>query len=135
MFYYELAFLTPNLEIREREKFLKKINDEIKKLNGKIEEQFIEKKIFAYPVKKHLEGFLGVIIFEMEPEKIKELSQFLKMEGNILRTLLEKKEKKEKEAHPKKIRRKPFLEETKKKVKKEKVKIEELDKKLDELLK
>ncbi len=139
MLYYELDFLTPNLEIKEREDLIKTIEEEIKKLNGTVKNKLIEKKLFAYPVKKHQSGFLGVVSFTMnEGNKIKELNDFLKLNEKILRSIIERTT--DKSTKPER-RRRPILEQTKEqtktkvRVKKEKVKIEELDQKLDEMLK
>ncbi len=139
MLYYELDFLTPNLEIKEREDLIKTIEEEIKKLNGTVKNKLIEKKLFAYPVKKHQSGFLGVVSFTMnEGNKIKELNDFLKLNEKILRSIIERTT--DKSTKPER-RRRPILEQTKEqtktkvRVKKEKAKIEELDQKLDEMLK
>jgi len=132
---YELAFLTPDLEIKEKESLLKAIEEEIKKLNGTVQNQLIKKRLFAYPVKKQKVGFLVVIQFTIENNKIKELNHFLKMNENILRTMIEKKQGSDEKNEFVRKRKKPVFEEAKIKVKKDKVKIEELDKKLDELLK
>lgn len=127
---YALSFLTPYLDSKERAKLLKEILDKIKKLDGKIEDKFIEKKIFAYPVKKNLEGFLGQIIFSIEKVKLKNFEEFLKSEKNIIRGIIERKKKVPEKLEAK--RKKPPFKKT---LKKEKVKIEELDKKLEEILK
>ncbi|HRR39186.1 MAG TPA: 30S ribosomal protein S6 [Candidatus Paceibacterota bacterium] len=132
---YELDFLTPNLDTKEKEDLLKTIEEKIKKLNGTIQDQLIKKRLFAYPVKKQRVGFLGVTQFTIEGSKIKELNDFLKMNENILRIMIEKKQIGDEKNKFARKRRRPILEETKTKTKKDKVKIEELDKKLDELLK
>lgn len=128
---YEFSFLMPNLFFKQREEVLKNLEEAIKKLNGKIEDKFIEKKFFAYSVKKQEEGFLGIINFSMEKEKIKELRNFLKLNKDLLKTVIENKEKVKEFLAKEEKGRKPIL--AKKQVKK--VKIEELDKKLDEILK
>jgi ribosomal protein S6 len=133
--YYELSFLTPNLKLEERDNLLKKISEEIEKLNGKVEEKLIEKKFFASPVKKNQEGFLGVVNFIIERNKIKELYRFLRSNESFLRIILEERKKPRGFLRPERIRRKIPLVETERKAKKEKVKIEELDKKLEEILK
>lgn len=129
---YELSFLIPNLNPAERKNLLDKIEEEIKKLNGKIGEIFIEKKFFAYLVKKKGEGFLGMITFAIEKDKIEKLYDFLNTNEKILRAMIERKEKLKETLKPIRKRQKVLLTE---KPKKEKVKIEELDKKLDEILK
>ncbi len=132
MVQYELSFLIPNLQEKEREKILKEIEEKIKSLQGKLEESFIEKKIFAYPVKKHQEGYLGVFAFSLKKDKIKEFQNFLKSNQKILREIIERKE-----PSPllKRVSKEKKIVFPKKPVKKQKVKIEELDKKLEEILK
>jgi ribosomal protein S6 len=132
---YELSFLTPNLSSQERDELFQKIEEEIKSLDGEIEEKFIEKKLFAYLVKKQREGFLGVINFSIEKNKIKELCNFLELNKNILREMIEKKERPVEALKTERRRRKPYPAVKKPPIKKEKVKIEELDKKLEEILK
>ena len=68
-------------------------------------------------------------------KKIEKAIDDLKMNENILRIMIEKKQIGDEKNKFARKRRRPILEETKTKTKKDKVKIEELDKKLDELLK
>jgi len=42
----------------------------------------------AYPIKKHLSGFFGVINFETEPENTKALSNALNLSSEVLRFLI-----------------------------------------------
>ncbi|PIU42509.1 MAG: hypothetical protein CO034_00940 [Parcubacteria group bacterium CG_4_9_14_0_2_um_filter_35_11] len=129
---YELSFLIPILDLKKREELLKKIKEEVIKLKGKPEDEFIEKKFFAYPVKGCQEGFLGQINFSLEKNRLKEFQDYLKTNKEIIRIILERKGAIKEVTEAKRERRKPIL---KKPVKKEKVKIEELEKKLEEMLK
>jgi len=129
---YELSFLTPILDSTERDKLFKEIEEKIIKLNGKTEDKFIEKKFFAYPVKKHYEGFLGQVNFSLEQSKIKEFQRHLKTKKEVIRILLEKKRERKEVSRIKREKRKTVLRKT---PKREKAKIEELDKKLEEVLK
>ena len=128
---YELSFLTPVLDSEKRGELLREIEEKIVKTKGKVEDRFIEKKFFAYPVKKHQEGFLAQVNFSLDQEELKNFQDYLKKKKEILRTLLEKKGKPPKEL-PEVKKRKPSL---KVPPKREKVKIEELEKKLKEILK
>lgn len=129
---YELSFLIPILDSKKREELLKNIKEEIIKLKGKVEDEFIEKKFFAYPVKGHEEGFLGQVNFSLEKHGLKGFQNYLKTKKEIIRIILEKKRMIKEAPEERRERRKPIL---KKAVKKEKVKIEELEKKLEEMLK
>lgn len=134
---YELSFLTPNLSLHEKDDLLKNIEEEIKKLEGKIEEKFIEKKKFAYLVKKENEGFLGIINFSLNPQKIGKLEKEIAENKNILRAMIERKKKITKQGRTRKDKTKPEkpLETKRPIIKKKKVKIEKLDEKLEEILK
>ncbi|MFH0987553.1 MAG: 30S ribosomal protein S6 [Patescibacteria group bacterium] len=132
---YELSFLTQNLDAKSREDLLKRMEETIGKLKGKLEDKFIEKKYFAYPVKKNQEGFLGQIDFILGSENLGDFREYLKTEKAIIRTLIEK--KKVGQVSVSRRERFPLYPKTAPTMapKKEKAKIEELDKKLDEILK
>lgn len=138
---YDLTYiLSPLLEKTDGEAVIAKIRDFINGLGGKIKnEQPPQKQKFAYPLKKQLYGYYVGAEFEMDSEKIEELQKQLKLNDDILRYLIiSRKEQKFKKAKPKiskprKLALTPEIPKAKPKV--ERVKIEELDKKLEELLK
>lgn len=116
-----------------------KIRGLIGELDGDIKKEVLsEKKKLAYPIKKQLYGYYVSVEFGLEKEKTAELEQQLKLDNNILRFLLVTQKEisarrlKTKIAKPKKI---APAEISKTEPKVEKVQIEELDKKLEELLK
>lgn len=132
---YELSFLTPNIPLKEKEKLMMDIEKEIQALKGNVQEKFSEKKNFAYPVKKQTEGFLIIFSFSLEPKKIINLKKFITSQKNIIREVIEKKLE---EPQIKKYKAKPAEKTYKKEVvvqKNKKAKIEDLDKKLEEILK
>jgi small subunit ribosomal protein S6 len=122
--YYQLAYLlSPELKKEEIEKIKKDLTSFFEKegILDKIEEPL--KRTLFYPIKKKTEAFLGTIYFYLEPEKIKELEKELKKEEKILRYLIVS------EKAPKKVK-------VEGKIKKpEKVELEEIEKKLEEILK
>jgi len=122
--YYQLAYLlSPELKKEEIEKVQKDLTSFFEKegVLDKVEEPL--KRTLFYPIKKKTEAFLGAIYFYLEPEKIKELEKKLKGEEKILRYLIVS------EKAPKKIK-------IEKKIKKpEKVELEEIEKKIEEILK
>lgn len=125
MYHYEISFLIPQLSSEKRKELFSKIEEKIKKLNGQVEDSFIEKKTFAYPVKEYTEGFLASVAFSLEePEKARKLENLSRLDENILRELLERKEAPSQVSSER---------ETKKKGK-EKAKLENLDEKLGEIL-
>lgn len=128
MNYYELSFLTSNLTPEEKKNILKETEEIIKKFDGKVEEQFIEKKRFAYPVKKHNEGFLVIFSFHLLSENVEKIKKELHKNEKVLRSLIEKKKPPQKTKE--KVETKPT-----EKPRKKKVTLEKLDEKLEEILK
>jgi ribosomal protein S6 len=122
--YYQLAYLlSPELKKEEIESIQNDLTSFLEKegVLDKVETPL--KRTLFYPIKKKTEAFLGAIYFYLESEKIKDLEKKLKGEEKILRYLIVT------EKAPKKIK-------IEKKVKKpEKVELEEIEKKIEELLK
>ncbi|MBU2037376.1 30S ribosomal protein S6 [Patescibacteria group bacterium] len=106
-------------------------------LGGKVKKEYIgEKKKLSYPIKKQAAGSYVIAEFSAEPEKMDELKKFLDLNTDILRHLILTQKASRPAKRPARI--KPTVialpaEEISHKG--EKVKIEELDKKLEELLK
>jgi len=119
-----LAYLiSPELKKEEIEMVQKDLTSFIEKegVLDKVETPL--KRTLFYPIKKKTEAFLGAIYFYLEPQKIKDLERKLKEEEKILRYLIVS------EKTPKKIK-------IEKKLKKpEKVELEEIEKKIEEILK
>lgn len=104
-------------------------------LAGSVKKEYItDKKRLSYPIKKQSGGFYVAVEFSAEPEKMDELKKFLELDNDILRHLLIN----IKEGIPAKrpTRVKPAAAASgETSAKAPKVKIEELDKRLEELLK
>jgi ribosomal protein S6 len=129
---YEATFLVnPNVTRDDLDYLLQQIKDTITRLDGKIIKDFSGKKIvLAYPIKKLKQAYLYTVAFDMEPAKINEVKYQLKETKAILRHLLITK----RIAKPKPLVARMPKAKPKKIKPKEKIKIEELDKKLEELL-
>lgn len=138
---YELTYIVnPNLSKDQVAAQIDKVRSFINELTGEVKnEKLWEKRRLAYPIKKQGFGFYITAEFNIEPQNIIELDKKIKLEQNILRHLLITKEE-IKEVHrriilPKLPRekigigRRPEIQ-----APEEKVKIEELDKKLEEIL-
>jgi len=138
---YELTYIVnPNLSQEEVAAQTDKVRSFINELVGEIKtEKLWEKRRLAYPIKKHGFGFYVTAEFNLLPENIIELDKKIKLEQNVLRHLLITKEL------IKETRRKPIVPRPQKEkigigarpetqAPEEKVKIEELDKKLEEIL-
>ncbi|MFH0852421.1 MAG: 30S ribosomal protein S6 [bacterium] len=138
---YELTYIiNPNLSEQEVAAQTDKVRGFINGFGGEIKnEKLMEKRRLAYPVKKQGYGFYVTIEFNLQPENVAEVDGKIKLEQAVLRHLLITKE------IIKETPRKPYMARLKEKPapgvfktippeKQEKVKIEEIDKKLEELL-
>lgn len=137
---YELTYIaSPDYNPEEITEVLKKITNFIIEKNGSIEQEKDPVKIkLSYPIKKKSEAFLITIIFNLTPDNIKELEKELKAENQILRYLIIKlkreKAKKEKASIPKIIKTEISSKTTEKAQKPIKAEINEIDKKIEEIL-
>lgn len=131
---YDLTYiLNPNLSEEEVVNYKKQIRDLIISKEGQILAELPEnKRKLAYPLKKMVQGYYLSLDFEMPAESLAELEKKLKLDNNVLRHLIIKKEKIVVEAFSEEDTTKSRRERRPKK--EERVKIEELDKKLEELL-
>jgi len=150
--HYELTFIIPgSLPEDEHPKIIDKINSLLQQNEAQITSQEdMGKKKFTYPIKHLRHGFYKTMTFDLEPQKLKEIEKELMLDQNILRFLTIKSHQKTKEdiAKEEKVKAKRVKEkiaertkqveekkeEKKEKTKKPKISLEDLDKKLDELL-
>jgi small subunit ribosomal protein S6 len=118
-----------------------KIDALINSLGGIIKKETAgEKRKLAYPIKKQSVGFYVTLEMELEPEKLIELEKTLRMDKDILRYLIINLAELKTERAPRRTfikAKSPVLGQTggEAPTKTEKVKIEELDRKLEEILK
>ena len=138
---YELLYLLPaTFSEEELPGIREKIRRLLEKHNGKVLlEDSLGKRRFAYPIKKHRNGYYLTFDFELESSALKTPGQDIALAPEVLRHLVTIKEK-----QPMVQRRRPMLTDapttpvarptTKYDAEKEKVKLENLDEKLDELL-
>lgn len=154
---YEITFiLSPELKEEDINSFGEEIKASIEKLGGSLKKiGKPEKRNLAYPIKKFQSGYYLAINSLLIPEKLKELSSNLKHKKEILRyiTVLALEEK-PRPIPKKKIEKKPQpkagppwvekIEKPKEKIEKpsfakatggkKKIQLEEIDKKLEEIL-
>lgn len=138
---YELTYIiNPNLSEQDVAAQTDKVRSFINEMAGEIKtEKLWEKRRLAYPIKKQGFGYYVTTEFNIEPQNIIELDKKIKLEQNILRHLLITKEE-IKEPHRRIMLPKPAREKIgigprpETAPPEEKVKIEELDKKLEEIL-
>lgn len=136
---YELTcILSPQLDGNDLEKTKKEIGEAVGKMGGTISFKESQKKDLAYPINKQGQGIYLFSQLSIAPENITNFSKELKLNKQILRhlinQLIEIKVKPKKEIKPKKIIKKQIKKIEEKKEKETKVKLEEIDKRLDELI-
>lgn len=132
----ELMFISDSLAEKVDQDLLARVKGAIMELGGEIKkEETKEKQKFSYPIKKRLLGFYSIFEFNLPPEKTEELQKLLNLETNILRFLIVDIDKLKTEQRKIKILKPIRHVETKPETFSSKVKIEELDKKLEEILK
>lgn len=140
--FYELTFfLSSKLNDKEAEEKFNNLIKQIEEMGGSVLETTLPRlELLAYPIKKETSGYFCLAKFKIEGEVIKELEKKLKLMPEILRFLLLKKEEiGQKVGFQKKQRLvskrlKSELQTERPKEEKE-VSLEELDKKLNEILK
>lgn len=125
---YELTYLiSPKLTQREAEIFSEKITSLIE--GGVLGEIKKPNKVkLSYPIKKAEEGYLASLNFYTEPERLNDLEKKLKSEPEILRYLILAKKM------PKKVEIFKEIPKIKKLEKPKKVELEDIEKKLEEIL-
>jgi small subunit ribosomal protein S6 len=135
---YELTYiLNPNLSEEEVKAQADKIRDFIVGLGGQIKDEKLgEKRKLAYEINKQNFGFYVTVQMVLESEKVSELENQLRVQNTILRHLLViKDEEKEMPARVRMPRpEKPAAPAGEMPAKEGKAKIEEIDKKLEEIL-
>ncbi len=143
---YELTYLIrPDFSEEKSKAFSKKISDFILTEGGTLDRTTapIRKKL-AYPIKEKKEMFLAALNFYLNPQGLENFEKKLKSENQILRYMLltkkvSKKNTSEKDRRkPLKISEKPFRPSEGIRIKPEKnkkVELEEIDKKIEEILK
>jgi len=139
--HYEILYLVPaNYTEEELVPIKEKVKDLIKKCEGQItfEDSFGKKKL-AYPIKKNHQGYYLLYEFDLDGSRLKELNRSLGLTNEVLRHIIvSKKVKTLEEIKAEEKAKKKVLaaeEKVEKKAKDEgKIKLEDLDQKLDEIL-
>lgn len=128
---YELTYLISTDASGEELKNLpEKIKSFIQEEEGAIKKTTEPSKTkLGYPIKEKWQGFLTVLNFSLNPEKIANLEKKLKAENQILRYMILNKDIPEKILRSKRTRPELKTKES------EKVELKEIDKKIEEILK
>jgi len=135
---YELVcILNPRLEEGELDAFKNDLEKTIKDFDGKvIYYKDFEKRNLAYPINKQNHGIYLVTHIEIDPLKINDFSKELKAKNQILRYIINYLESLKEVEKPRMARRPAVSVRRKQTIPPEKksIKLEEIDKKLDELV-
>jgi len=139
---YEIIFIfAPQLEEADLDKSKQEISNLITKYGGTISFKELEKRILAYPINKQNLGIYLTTQTSISPENLAELSKQLKLNKQILRHIINQLETpkaiiEKPKAIKKIIPKKTLTAEIKKATptKTTEGKLEEIDKKLDELI-
>ncbi len=156
--HYEMLYIVPNQYTEDEAKEIAtKIKKTITDEGGKIthEEEWGGKK-FAYKIKQFTHGYYFVLEFDLDPKKLERINMLIRTSGEIIRfqiiskrvktaeelmeenKILEKIEAKKAEVAKDEIEKEEAKEKKKPEAKKEKdenkMKLKDLDEKLDELL-
>jgi len=152
--HYELLYLVPaNYTEEELVPIKEKVKGLISKFKGEITfEDSLGKKKLAYPVAKNHQGYYLLYEFNLDGNELKNLDKELKLTNEVLRHIMVKKALKSKtllktteEKLDKKLEEKPIKKESKPEkntekkpetgsIDKDKIKLEDLDERLDEIL-
>ena len=98
---YELTYIiSPEITSEEAEAKAKNIESFVQAQEGVILRQNNPAaRTLSYPIKKHASGFMAVLEFQLEPEKLSELKEKIDKDGKIVRhmVIIKKPAKKRKE--------------------------------------
>ena len=121
LIHYEMLFIIPNkFTDEEAQGVFKKVGQLISSLEGKITlENYWGKKKFAYPINHEYYGYYGLYEFDLERSLIAEINNKLRLDNDVLRFLVIKKDVKNEEQIKKDAKIKAKIE-TKKAEEKEK---------------
>lgn len=128
---YQLTILiTPEVQEDSLNAVLGKIGDTVQKTGGIIAQQEIQKRItLAYPIKQQHEAFQAIVRFAIDPRQVEALQKTVQSQKEVLRCMLSIARIQKVEVPTlAKAAPKPTAEE-------EKMSIEDIDKKLEEIFK
>lgn len=151
---YELVFISPiQLTDHEREETMRKVVDAASSLGMRIiEHKEAGRRKLAYPVKKATQGHYFLVDLEAEPMAVERFDKELRLRSDILRYFMVKRSRWVQKELPRRRLRpeqeeaaipyegagrrvEPERQEEKRPERVDKIKLEDLDKKLDEILK
>lgn len=85
---YELTVIL-TAELEDHKVAVDEIAEVVRGLGAEVEKiDLWGKKRFAYPIKKHQEGFYALITMKMSPDQLRELDRVLSLRPQVLRHLI-----------------------------------------------
>jgi len=92
---YELTLiLKPSFSDKERDLLIEKIEKWVLESKGKIEKiDKMGKRVLSYQINKFLEGIYIFMVLNLAPKEVGQLDRKIKLDENIIRYLLVKKDK------------------------------------------
>ncbi|OHA69115.1 MAG: 30S ribosomal protein S6 [Candidatus Wildermuthbacteria bacterium RIFCSPLOWO2_01_FULL_47_18] len=127
---YQLTILVnPEVQEDSLNAVLGRIAEAVQKLGGIVEQQDMQKKVqLAYPIQKQREAYRGLLTFAMDPKEVEAFQKLVQGQKEVLRFLLI--------VAPKvKVEIPTLAKASTKPVEEEKMSIEDIDKKLEEIFK
>ena len=87
--YELLTIFKPNLDSDEIDKVLEKVDSDLAEMGGKVESRDkMGRKKLAYDIQKFRDGFMVNSVISSEANKVADFKRALKLNDNVLRTLM-----------------------------------------------
>jgi len=139
---YELLYIVPAIYTEDELKGVTVGVETLLKEQGAeiVNSKNVGKLKLSYPIKKQTVGYYILLVLDMEKESLKTLNRVLQLEKNILRFMLTRKVEGAKEVKIAEFKqeditaKKPERRKEVKRTQKDKIKLEDIEKKLDTLL-
>jgi small subunit ribosomal protein S6 len=133
---YELTYLiSPDFSEQEANALSTEINSFIKETQGVLEKSLpLLKKQLSYSIKKKATAYLTSVNFQIKPDDLEKIKKQIESNPKILRYLIVTIIKEKLKTTPKSTKIPLIIKKTKKITPQKKVKLEEIEKKLEEIL-
>ena len=87
--YELLSIIKPNIDSEEYDKLVEKMEEAITNLEGKVvSTDKMGRKKLSYDIQKYRDGYFAVLTFEMNPNQLEKFRRQLRLNENIIRTML-----------------------------------------------
>lgn len=87
--YELLSIIKPNIDSEEYDKLVEKMEEAITNLEGKVvSTDKMGRKKLSYDIQKYRDGYFAVLTFEMNPNQVEKFRRQLRLNENIIRTML-----------------------------------------------